>query len=140
MIIELLVATAFAKVHCDEALMSSVVEGKKRVESTRLCVEDEQREGSRARVQAIASENCRDENSEKPCLAYTKAREAADYSKRLSGFELCLKMGGEPESIRFQMTALGVGAWHVTDRCRFDLDYSFLDTQSFSGKGPFKPN
>lgn len=137
------VSQALAIVHCEDALMSAVHEGQDRIESTQLCVDDEQREGAKARVQAIASTNCHDLDKEKPCLAYSKAREAADLVVREkiapTGFDLCLRLGGEPESIRFQMTSLGVGVWHVTDRCRFDLDYSYLDTNSFSGRGPFKP-
>jgi hypothetical protein len=106
-------------------------------------VDNEQRPGASATVQAIASENCRSEHDEKTCLALAKAKEAQDLvvASRVAppGFDLCLRLGGEPESIRFQMTALGVGIWHTTDRCRFDLDYSYLDTTSFSGRGPFKP-
>jgi hypothetical protein len=136
--LQVTVLQAFAVVRCEDALMSTVYEGKTRIESTRLCVEDQQREGAKARVQAIASTNCRDAENEKPCLAYTKAREAAAFSG-LKPFDLCLKLGGEPESLKFQMTSLGIGVWHMTDRCRFDLDYSYLDTTSFAGRGPFRP-
>lgn len=129
---------AFAVVRCEDALMSTVYEGKEKVESTRLCVEDQQREGAKARVQAITSTNCHDTEGAKPCLAYAKAREAPAFAN-LKPFDLCLKLGGEPESIRFQMTSLGIGVWHSTDRCRFDLDYSYLDTKSFAGLGIFKP-
>jgi hypothetical protein len=129
---------ALALIRCEDALMSTVYEGETKIESTRLCVEDQQREGARARVQAIASTNCRDTENEKPCLAYAKAQEVHRY-RGLKAFDLCLKLGGEPQSLKFQMTSLGVGVWHVTDRCRFDLDYSYLDTKSFAGRGPFKP-
>ncbi len=129
---------ANAETRCEDALMSTIFEGATRVESTRLCVDDQQRDGTSARVQAIASTNCRDSEIEKPCLAYKKSREARDLPP-MSPFDLCLKLGGEPESLKFQMTSLGIGVWHATDRCRFDLDYSYLDTRSFSGTGPFKP-
>lgn len=136
-----LVFQAKAAIVCGDALMKSIVDGEEKVESTRLCVDDEQRLGSKARVQAIASFNCRDENGARPCLAYAKARDAFTTGAPVApnGFDLCLRAGGEPQSIAFQMDKLGAGLWHTTDRCRFDLDYSYLDTKSFAGTGPFRP-
>lgn len=129
---------------CRDSLVSMTVDGKEKVESTRLCVNVLTRPSGKPQIQAIASENC---VSPKPnasaCVALRKAQDATFRTATSSvdliaspTFDLCLRLGGEPSSLKFQLG----GTWHVTDRCLFTEDYSYIDTRSLSriGESPFK--
>ena len=131
---------------CRESLVSQVVDGVERVESTRICVDLLSRPSGRPLIRAIASENClKSIVTSRPssCMALKKAEEVQSVPPietrsmvAPKDFDLCLRLGGEPSSLRFQLN----GLWHVTSRCLFRDDFSFIDTESFSAieKSVFK--
>lgn len=128
---------------CGESLVAFTVGNEIRTESTRICVNEFNRPSSAAQIQAFTSESClkRDDrkvDGAKECVAFRKAREVAlspasfipSKANRIAParVDLCLRLGGEPESVRFQWK----NVWQTSDRCRFDEDFSYLDLMSLS--------
>lgn len=116
---------------CRDSLVASIVDGKERVESTRVCVNEFSRPSGSNLIQALASENC----AKGKCAALRKAMEQQGLPRPArekyqsiapKRFDFCLRLGGEPASLKFQWNSI----WHVSDRCLFTEDYSYIDTMS----------
>lgn len=124
---------AIAAERCKTTLVRTHVDGQPRVETTRLCVDDETRPSAQPEPGFLISESC----LKSKCLAYEGASKiraevgkSNPFAKR---FALCTLHGGRAEVIEFQWN----GRWQPSDRCVFEKDHSFVDTMSLVGLGRF---
>lgn len=129
---------AFSKERCAQALVRTYVDGKPRVETTRLCLDDETRPGAPPEPGFLISERCvRAKYCRALAAAYelstenAKKRKSDHFTRR---FQLCKVKGGRPEVIEVQWD----GKFQPSDRCVFN-DHSFIDTMSLVGLGRFAP-
>ncbi|MES2964834.1 MAG: hypothetical protein V4760_13165 [Bdellovibrionota bacterium] len=120
---------------CQTTLVRTHVDGKPRVETTRLCVDTESRPTAQPEPGFVISENC----TKGTCLALKASSDllsttGATTNVFANRFKLCAEKGGRPEVIEFQWN----GRWQPSDRCVFEKDHSFVDTLSFVGSGRFE--
>lgn len=146
-----LAETVSTGVSCRDALVSTVVNGEERVESTRLCVDLWTRPSGRSEVTAFASESCvKPKTPAQTCFAFKRATEITARGRARveqpiahPNFDLCLRLGGEPMSVRFQIggqsSNLKSNQWQVSDRCQFIEDFSYVDLRSLADfdRSPF---
>ena len=128
-LLSLFISVAMAKEKCATALVRTYVDGKPRVETTRLCVDDETRPSAQPEPGFLIAETC----LKKGCLALASVATIERPTSFTKRFKACSRGGGRPEVIEFQWN----GRWQPSDRCVFEKDHSFIDTMSLIGQGRF---
>lgn len=136
-LLSLLLSTALAAEKCKTTLVRTYVDGRPRVETTRLCVDEQTRPTAQPEPGFLISAACLKKKSK--CRALEAAAdirgEIGSADVFLRRFKLCALRGGRPEVIEFQWN----GRWQPSDRCVFEKDHSFIDTMSLIGWGRFQP-